>query len=647
MSWSTLMTDPAPGSPEEIRSLATAWRQLASQQRVGVDDLTTQQHGVSAYWRDAPGADALTQALGITAVPIQNVAEQLDCAARALETYAAQLEQLQARGHLMTASVFAAHDRIQRDQNAMHPIQLIPVKGLSDIQRAADDLPGAMSALNAADQGLQAVAADAHTAALAAAQQIQAAADMLEGWTSARSFGAGGAPQSSLDDSAAYQRYIAAVVARRPPELPTDPKAAAAAWAAKDPALRARYIATYPALIGNTDGIPAADRDQANRLMLAADAATIRQRAGAAGYPLPDGADGADPADRQTRKRLTAILTAAGYSGAALKTAESTLATERQLGRATALGASTVELLIYQPGAFGGKGRAAISLGDVATAAHVSVIAPGMTSQVPGYLGTEVDDAAALFGARHATGKGDDAVIAYVGYDAPGTTDPNAALTIKAQVGGKRLTGDIAGIRAMQDTRAPITLIGHSYGSTTAAYAVATDHADVDAVVLIGSPGAGPAKTAADFGLPPGRVFVGAASGDPVTTEVQQEGDPRQAGGLLQRSANHVDGSGLLGGALDLTPLPLTMSGFKGFSLGADPAAAKFGASRFHAEARNKNTFDFDNHSEYFAPGSESLSNIAAIVGGNYGQVTVAPGRVESGEHYEGTDPERSHRPPR
>ncbi len=641
------MTDPAPGSPQDIRDVAAAWRQLAIQQRVGVDDLTTQQHGVSAYWRDAPGADALTQALGITAMPMHNVAEQLECAARALETYAAQLEQLQARGHVMTASVFAAHDRIQRDQDGMHPIQLIPIKGLVDIQRAADDLPGAMSALSAADQGLQAVAADAHTAALAAAQQIQAATDMLESWTPPRSFGAGGAPEPSLDDSAAYQRYVAAVAARRPPELPTDPKAAAAAWAAMDPALRAQYVATYPALIGNTDGIPAADRDKANRLVLAADAATIRQRAAAAGYPLPDGADGADPADPATKKVLTVILTAAGYTGAALKTAESTLATERQLRRATASGASTIELLIYQPGAFGGKGRAAISLGDVATAAHVSLIAPGMTSEVPGYMGTEVDDAVALFGARHATGKGGDAVIAYVGYDAPGATDPNAALTIKAQVAGERLTTDIAGIRAMQGTRAPITLIGHSYGSTTAAFAVARDHADVDALVLIGSPGAGPAKTAADFGLPPGRVFVGAASGDPVTTEVQQEGDPKQAGGVLQRSANHVDQSGLLGGALDLTPLSMTLSGFKGFSLGADPAAAKFGATRFHAEARNKDTFDFDNHSEYFAAGSESLSNIAAIVGGDYGQVTVAPGRVEAGEHYEGSDPERAHLPPR
>ena len=642
MSWSTLITGPVPGSPEDIRGLAAAWRQLAGQQRVGIDDLSAQQRGVSAYWRDAPGADSLTTALGNVAGPIVVVARQLDCAAAALETYAAQLEQLQACGQMMTTAMSAAHDRIQRDQDGMHPIQLIPVHGLIDIQRSADDLPGAVSALSTADAGLNAVVADAHTAALLAAQQIQAATDVLQGWGSMRAVGPGGAPELSLDDSGAYQRYVAAVAARRPPDLPKDPKAAAAAWGAMDPALRAQYLATYPALIGNADGIPAADRNQANRLALAADATTIRQKVAAAGFTL---SDDPDPADPQTKKRLTAILTAAGYSGAALKTAESTLATEHQLRRVAASGVPTVELLIYQPDAFGGKGRAAISLGDVSTAQHVSVIAPGMTSEVPGYLGTEVDNATALFSARDATGKGADAVIAYVGYDAPGGTDPNMALTIKAQMGAEQLTSDIAGFRAMQETRTPLTLIGHSYGSTTSAYAVARDHADVDALVLIGSPGAGPARTAADFGLPPGRVFVGAASGDPVTTEVQQEGDPKQAGGVLQRSADHVDPSGLLGTALDFTPLPMTMSGFKGLSLGVDPAAAKFGATRFHAEARNKNTFDFDNHSEYFAPGSESLSNISAIVGGDYGQVTVAPGRVESGDFYEGTDPERSHWP--
>jgi len=61
-----------------------------------------------------------------------------------------------------------------------------------------------------------------------------------------------------------------------------------------------------------------------------------------------------------------------------------------------------------------------------------------------------------------------------------------------------------------------LTVIAHSYGSTTAT-AFAAEKAQADNLVLIGSPGAGRAETAADLGLPPGHVFVGSASSDPVT----------------------------------------------------------------------------------------------------------------------------------
>jgi pimeloyl-ACP methyl ester carboxylesterase len=64
-----------------------------------------------------------------------------------------------------------------------------------------------------------------------------------------------------------------------------------------------------------------------------------------------------------------------------------------------------------------------------------------------------------------------------------------------------------------------LTVVGHSYGSTTTGLALQRENLDVDQVVLIGSPGVGgEARTVADLGLDRSQVFVGSARRDPVTT---------------------------------------------------------------------------------------------------------------------------------
>jgi pimeloyl-ACP methyl ester carboxylesterase len=160
-----------------------------------------------------------------------------------------------------------------------------------------------------------------------------------------------------------------------------------------------------------------------------------------------------------------------------------------------------------------------------------------------------------------------------------------------AQVGGQRLSDFVDGLRAT-DRGAPedLTLIGHSYGATTAAYA-AHDGAAADQYVLLGSPGA-PTPTAGQ--LTHGDVYVGAADYDPVS--------------LL--------GLGSRGGV---------------GALGYDPAQESFGATRFDVAPGSYRVEDlFHNHTSYF--GGRSLDNITDIATG--GDPTVDAGRSATGDGY-------------
>ena len=113
--------------------------------------------------------------------------------------------------------------------------------------------------------------------------------------------------------------------------------------------------------------------------------------------------------------------------------------------------------------------------------------------------------------------------------------------------------------------RAHLSVVAHSYGSTTAALAAHDHGLDADELVLLGSPGAGRAvDDVTDTGLGAGHVWVGAHSRDPVTW-----------------LGNH--------GAWHLEAL-------EGLGLGDDPAEDDFGARRLRAESEG------DPHTSYLDP---------------------------------------------
>ena len=85
-----------------------------------------------------------------------------------------------------------------------------------------------------------------------------------------------------------------------------------------------------------------------------------------------------------------------------------------------------------------------------------------------------------------------DAVAAWIGYDAPGDLGGVVGEDLAHRKGGGLLADDVDGLRAGRDgPPAHVTVVGHSYGSTTVGHAAHDHHLAVDDIVLVGSPGVG------------------------------------------------------------------------------------------------------------------------------------------------------------
>lgn len=368
--------------------------------------------------------------------------------------------------------------------------------------------------------------------------------------------------------------------AAAPAEAPADPKARAGWWKGLSADQQTQAISADPKKIGSMDGLPASVRDTANRTQL-----------------------------KNELTQLTAEASKGKLSDDKQRQLENAQAVQKQLEKAEQV-AGKSQLLVYDSAFVNGEGRAAIVSGDLDTAKNVSVSVPGLSSDVRSYMDNITTDSLNLFKAAGGQ-QGNVATVAWMGYDAPNFS--NVASDNAAEHGATLLAADVAGIRASREGNQPhLTVIGHSYGSTTASIAADRDHLQADDLVLIGSPGTGSAKTVKDYDaqLANGHVWSGSASQDLVT---------------------HLNGNNM-----------------PGDPLGQDPSEDKFGAQRFTAEAKDRGDhMNIADHSKYYREGSESLANIADIVTGNYGGVDRAKARYDKWEFPRGhvmKDPEADRR---
>lgn len=349
-------------------------------------------------------------------------------------------------------------------------------------------------------------------------------------------------------------------------QLGQPPAAVFAWWQMLSPEQQEWALQQYPDLLGPLNGIPAADRDTANRINLDRQLREIRQQADTIQYLINN--PWADPVyqdptrqgpDRQMRRHeLSEALQALRASEAGLLAVQDKLATTDDA------------YLLLIDGT--GDGRAVIAVGNPDHAAHTAVFVPGVGTDLRDING-DLNRALLLRqSADVVIGRGDDiSVVYWLDYNPPNSPLLGGQES-PARDGGAALLPFVDGLRATHTTGDQhVTVVGHSYGTTVVAEAAKTGQLRVDDFIAVGSPGLR-TDHVSELSLPPGHVWVGLASDDPIR----------------------------------LAP---------DFVHGPDPANPAYGANRFLT--------DTSGHSGYWEPDSQSLLNQAHIIVGQYDNVVL------------------------
>jgi hypothetical protein len=380
------------------------------------------------------------------------------------------------------------------------------------------------------------VAADRSLAATEVAERIQqtlltaAHADSeLAALLDRVASGALTASGGSLADAAAGGA-AAGMLASRPAPLGGTPAEASAWWRSLTDDERAEVLAQHPEWLGNTDGIPAGVRDQANRALISVYRAELEAEAARLQAALDDNVLGGAFTDDDARLEVVREKLA-GLD-----------AIEHVLKRGNR------QLLVLD---IHGERQlmAAVAAGDVDTADHVSVFTPGFTTTVAGSLASydssmaELRSVARSESLKYGDG-GSVATVSWLGYEAPQwdewydlggrfvTSDSSA------QAGAASLADFYRGIDASRADDPHLTALGHSYGSTTTGIAL-QQQTGVDSAVVFGSPGLGTSHVE-DLDVPDGQVFRIEARRDPVADLGNFGIDPTYVDGVTGLSAREA-----------------------------------------------------------------------------------------------------------
>jgi hypothetical protein len=353
--------------------------------------------------------------------------------------------------------------------------------------------------------------------------------------------------------------------------VPADPGCAAAPaaiarwWAGLDPADRCRLLAADPGRVATLDGIPAADRDAANRLLLDDRRAEIDRA-------LATAASGDRGRLRELRRGLDAL-------------------TDRLAGDD---GARTYLLRL----GLSEEGQAVLALGDPDRADNVLTHVPGMTADLAS-AGGELSRAARV--AERATELGpaeSTSAVLWLDYDAPDFVD-EAAGAARAEAGAPALHRFQEGLRASHEgLPARQTLIGHSYGSLVVGRAAAVAGLAADEVVFVGSPGVG-AESVRDLAVPADRVWSSTSAGDVI--QYAAVAPAALARDLAVSAALPISG-----------PVLAFARPERDLWFGHNPSDPAFGAHVFASAPKA-------GHLGYWDRGSPSLDTLAAITLGTAG----------------------------
>ncbi|MFZ6993473.1 alpha/beta hydrolase [Curtobacterium sp. RRHDQ66] len=496
-----MSADPTAGDPQSIRSVAQRLQQRSSKIRTASSRVHRQAEVVSdGEWKAKNKASFVSAAAEIGSGG-ERIAGHVDRAATVLIAYAARIEQIQTEAQTIKAAQSRNHQDLTSNARAVDKLQ----------QSDADDAPAKMLGLSAEAAGLQVSkvaleqswqdlvarrkAADAETASKLGESEVIGAfatsAATITGMTDAQllAFLSGLKPE----EVAAFAGDKA--LADRLGKV-SDPKAVAKWWSdlggddgkgskGAHSAAQDAFIAAFPAVIGNLNGVAYWARDTANRAELRRQKhesdlrlADLHTRVNAAverGLHPYDLANELQ-AERDLNKKLENFASAARGS---------------QLPHDAAFRNQPVQIVSFR---MGNPPLGAISVGDLDAAANVSYVVPGMATTMGD--STVLQRAARNIKEVQNAFTGDPsetAVVAWINYDTPvnALVDPFQVLSDdKANAGADRLAADLEGFRATRSDDTVLNVIGHSYGTTTASLALA--HAadlHVQSFVNLGSAG--------------------------------------------------------------------------------------------------------------------------------------------------------------
>lgn len=484
----------------ELARAAESWRTAADDGRVLIADLDRQ------VWRGEAADGARAEGDDVVAA-LEGAAEAVEFTSKALG---------HAADAIGAARTLLLNGRSLAEEHDLTMFADGTVAGPSPVMHSSD--------ITAAEQAeitdrLRA-AEDAAVAASAMAREALAAADEADREAAAALEAAAFAPRTTdrfgngmlgllahmlPGDLVAAMRasLLHALSGRDVPPPGTDPHQVAAWWASLPPDAQERIARRFPEQIGNLDGVPYAVRDRANRTVLTRTIAAVESEMRALHehperfeWPHPDGANHAVGRYHQLEEQLAMLR-----------------AVEESLGSADARPPRSLVLLDTEM-----PGRAAVGIGDLDAADHVSVMVPGMGTTVTGSLDRYVAAADRLHSSKvwwsAMLGGGEaPATVAWLGYEAPGLG--SVAFDGRAETGAADLENTLTGLHARPAVAGDdrhLTLVGHSYGSLVSGLAV-DEGTGTDSVVFVGSPGVG-AQDVTDLSVP--EVYVGEAAGDQV-----------------------------------------------------------------------------------------------------------------------------------
>ena len=275
------------------------------------------------------------------------------------------------------------------------------------------------------------------------------------------------------------------------PPSGSKPRQIAAWWGSLSPQQQEELIKKYPAIIGNLDGVDIKTRDRVNRSLVDGMLAEAEDR------------------ERQTHDDLVHLgMTSHSYANRyskALDDVEDLKVLKNFIDHHRGQ-----KLLVCDRS--GERLKVAIGIGNFDEAQHIGVFVPGMGTTVRGNLLDYTTKSEGLITAAQGLRKSSYATVAWLGYDAP-LSIPNVANTHRANAGADRLVNFLEGLRVIprnSQEKLHLTLLGHSYGSTTSG--IAASHVQpnvVDDLVLFGSPGSG-VQLGAEYRVPEGHRWVSA-----------------------------------------------------------------------------------------------------------------------------------------